>query len=183
MKKSFLTGAAAVLLLAVLSFFAACSGAFTDPGSGISSSGGYSGTDTGTNGTGGTGGTGTNGTGGGNSDLFAGTWGGDGTSSGAFLAGSSPVTGQHTLVAANGSFRVYVTAYTAGANYLEVGRGSYTVSGTSANVTLTQVLEWWHQLTPPYTIISSSWISVSDSFQVTLTGNSFSAVGITWTKT
>ena len=43
MKKYFLTGTAAVLLLAVLSFFAACSGAFTDPGAGA---GGGTGTST-----------------------------------------------------------------------------------------------------------------------------------------
>jgi hypothetical protein len=109
----------------------------------------------------------------GNGYLFAGTWKGAGTLS------YFDVSGDFKIVAANNSFKVYLTnGYEA--NNLEIAHGPYTFAGNTAILTITQTLLWWsigNQIT------QTQWENSGATITVNVSGNTITTGGVTFTKT
>jgi hypothetical protein len=105
--------------------------------------------------------------------YLAGTWEGIGTIS--YFAES----GAWKIIAANGSFKVYLTDGQAALN-LEVAHGPYTYAGNTVILTITQTLEWW---SIGNTITSSQWVNSGATITGDIIGNSITTGGVTFTKT
>ncbi|GHV82345.1 hypothetical protein AGMMS49991_09030 [Spirochaetia bacterium] len=112
-------------------------------------------------------------------DIFAGTW--EGVAYGDSPLALSDGATQIRVVAANGSFTAYATCTYPNVVDFEYGRGTYTVSGSTATVTLNE------SVTVVRTddngdLIQWAWPRSNLSQTVTLTGNSFTFFGSTFTK-
>ncbi|GHU54722.1 hypothetical protein FACS189442_1360 [Spirochaetia bacterium] len=107
------------------------------------------------------------------SDPFAGTWEGAGT-----LSYFPTTSGAWKIIAADGSFKVYLTDGAAASN-LEVAHGPYTYAGSTVILTITQTLEWW---SVGNTITNSQWVNSGTTITANIINNTIITGGVTFTK-
>jgi hypothetical protein len=109
-------------------------------------------------------------------DLFAGTWEGF-----VYDNWDTGTTSYLKAIAANNSFKVYETCTYPNLTNIESKRGTYTVSGSTATITITEEL-WVTYYVVSGNIVSTEWRPTNQSQTVSLTGNSISFLGSTYTK-
>jgi hypothetical protein len=118
-------------------------------------------------------------TGGDGGDIFAGTW--EGITYETNSAGYNTVV-QYRAVAANGVFTVYATSTYPNITNLESHRGTYTISGTTATITITEWRTYSYNVLTGDLTTTPVWEASNTSEYVIITGDSMSFMGSTFTK-